>query len=105
MKKKVSKFSRKSKKSVKKVSKSSTKSEKTVKQDEIKKTILERIREKKGKKPLYLPFIDSTIYSMDEIVKIIKNIEKSTANMIVIGGILNVDTNYFNRVIKKIKEI
>ncbi|UCG95138.1 MAG: phosphoglycerol geranylgeranyltransferase [archaeon] len=68
-------------------------------------TILERIKNRKRKGPLYMPFIDSTIYSMDEIEKITRNIEKSMADMIVLGGILNVETNYFNRVIKKIKEI
>lgn len=68
-------------------------------------TILEMIKDKNGRGPLYMPFIDSTVYDMDEIVKIVRNIEKSMADMIVVGGILNVETNYFNDVIKKIKEI
>lgn len=71
----------------------------------MKKSIIKQIRERNGKGPLYLPFIDSTIYDMEEIVKITKNIEKSMADMIVVGGILNVETNYFNQVIRKIKEI
>ncbi len=89
----------------KKRKKASSFSTKSVKTKIVKKTILERIREKNGRGPLYMPFIDSTIYDMDEIVKISKNIEKSMADMIVVGGILNVDTNYFNQVIKKIKEV
>lgn len=68
------------------------------------KSILERINEKNGRGPLYMAFIDTTIYGMDEIVRIVKNIEKSMADMIVVGGILNVETSYFNEVIKKIKE-
>ncbi|MCK4635233.1 MAG: phosphoglycerol geranylgeranyltransferase [Candidatus Aenigmarchaeota archaeon] len=89
----------------KKRKKASSFSTKSVKTKIVKKTILERIREKNGRGPLYMPFIDSTIYDMDEIVKISKNIENSMADMIVVGGILNVDTNYFNQVIKKIKEV
>lgn len=72
---------------------------------QVPKTILERIGQRNGKGPLYMAFIDSTIYDMDEIVKITKSIEKSMADMIVLGGILNVETSYFNEVIKKIKEI
>ncbi len=69
-----------------------------------KKSILDLIKEKNGNGPLYFPFIDSTIYSIDEIVKITKSINNSMANMIVVSGILNVDNAYFDKVVKKIKE-
>ena len=65
--------------------------------------ILKMIKEKR-KRPLYIPFIDSTIFNMTEIMNITKNINKSMADMIIVGGILNVDNSYFNKVIKKIKE-
>ena len=68
------------------------------------KTILERIKEINGNGPFYMPFIDSTVYSMDEIVRITKSINKSNADMIVVSGILNVDNSYFDRVVQKIKE-
>lgn len=82
--------------------KDNTKKENKPKEDM--RTILERIKHRKGRKPLYMPFIDSTIYSIDEIVKITKSINRSMADMIVVGGILNVETNYFNEVVKKIRE-
>jgi len=67
--------------------------------------ILTQIKEKISKKrPIYMSFIDSTVYSIDEIVKISKKINNSYADMIVVGGILNVDMNYMNQVVKKIKE-
>jgi len=68
-------------------------------------SILSQLRERDQKEPFYLPFIDSTIYSIEEIEKITKSIDNSLAQMIVVGGILNVDTSYFNDIIKKIKEI
>ncbi|MCD6477895.1 MAG: phosphoglycerol geranylgeranyltransferase [Candidatus Aenigmarchaeota archaeon] len=67
--------------------------------------ILDEIKEKIQKKPIYMPFIDSTIYTMDEIAKISKSINNSNADMIAVGGILNVDMNYMNQVVKRIKEI
>lgn len=69
-----------------------------------KKTILEKMKETISKRPMYMSFIDSTVYSIDEIVKISKSIENSYADMVVVGGILNVDMNYMNQVVKKIKE-
>ncbi|MCD6398775.1 MAG: geranylgeranylglyceryl/heptaprenylglyceryl phosphate synthase, partial [Candidatus Aenigmarchaeota archaeon] len=67
--------------------------------------ILSQIKEKISKKrPIYMSFIDSTVYSIDEIIKISKKINNSYADMIVVGGILTVDMNYMNQVVKKIKE-
>lgn len=68
-------------------------------------SILEEIKERVSKKrPLYMPFIDSTSYSIEDIVEISKKIDKSHADMVVVGGILNVDMNYMNKIVKKIKE-
>ncbi len=69
----------------------------------LSKSILERIK-RKNNGPVYIPFIDSTIYDMDEIVRITRSINKSMADMIVVSGILNVDNSYFDKVVKKIKE-
>ncbi len=68
------------------------------------KKILDEIKEKIEKKPLYMPFIDSTVYTMEEITKISKSIRNSEADMVVVGGILNVDMNYMNNVVKRVKE-
>ena len=65
--------------------------------------ILEIIREKRDR-PMYVPFIDSTIFTMEEVLEITKNINNSMAEMIIVGGILNVDNSYFNNVVKRIKE-
>lgn len=68
-------------------------------------SILKQIKERISKKrPIYMPFIDSTSYSIKEIIEISKKIEKSYADMVIVGGILNVDMNYMNKVVKKIKE-
>ena len=75
-----------------------------MKKDAKKKSILQMIKETIEKRPIYMSYIDSTMYSIEEIIKISKSIEHSHADMVAVGGILNVDTNYMNQVIKNIKE-